>query len=86
MEKEVKIFKALGHPLRLEIINLLAGKEDLCVCEIQEKFGITQSNLSQHLRILKEADILGSKKSGGWVHYSLKNKKIIEIIDILKES
>ncbi len=85
MEKEIKILKALAHPLRLDIIKLLILNENLCVCKIQEAFNIGQSNLSQHLKILKDAKILNSKKDGGWVHYSLKNKKIIEIIDLLKE-
>ena len=85
MEKEVKILKALAHPLRLDIIKLLIKNEGLCVCKIQETFNIGQSNLSQHLKILKDAKILNAKKDGGWVHYSLKNKKITEIIDLLKE-
>lgn len=82
-KKEIKILKALAHPLRLDIIKLLITNENLCVCKIQEIFNIGQSNLSQHLKILKDADILNSKKNGGWVHYSLKNKKIIELIDLL---
>lgn len=85
MEKEIKILKALAHPLRLDIIKLLIINENLCVCKIQEAFDIGQSNLSQHLKILKDAEILNSKKDGGWVHYSLKDKKIIEILDLLNK-
>lgn len=84
-KKEIKILKALAHPLRLDIIKLLITNENLCVCKIQEIFNIGQSNLSQHLKILKDADILNSKKNGGWIHYSLKNKKIIELIDLLEK-
>ncbi|WP_407536665.1 metalloregulator ArsR/SmtB family transcription factor (plasmid) [Cetobacterium somerae] len=62
MEKEIKILKALAHPLRLDIIKLLIINENLCVCKIQEAFNIGQSNLSQHLKILKDAKILNSKK------------------------
>lgn len=85
MEKEIQILKALAHPLRLDIIKLLILNENLCVCKIQEAFNIGQSNLSQHLKILKDAEILNSKKDGGWVYYSLKNKKITEILDLLKQ-
>ena len=85
MEKEIQILKALAHPLRLDIIKLLILNENLCVCKIQEAFNIGQSNLSQHLKILKDAEILNSKKDGGWVHYSLKDKKIIEILDLLNK-
>lgn len=85
MDKEIKILKALAHPFRLEIIKLLAEKGEMCVCNIQDTFGSTQSNLSQHLKVLKEADILYSRKEGGWVHYSLKNKKVMDVLNILKE-
>ncbi|WP_426709556.1 ArsR/SmtB family transcription factor [Cetobacterium sp. SF1] len=84
MEKEIKILKALGHPMRLEIIQLLSDKDSLCVCKLQEYFASTQSNLSQHLRILREAELLTSEKIGGWVHYSLKNKDVLKILDILR--
>lgn len=83
MEKEIKILKALAHPLRLDIIKLLANNENLCVCKIQEAFNIGQSNLSQHLRLLKDANILLAEKNGGWVHYSLKDKKIIKLLELL---
>lgn len=84
MEKEIIILKALAHPLRLEIIKLLSNQKCLCVCKIQDYFEATQSNLSQHLKILKDAGILVSKKTGGWVYYSLKNERITEIVAVLK--
>ncbi|MGL4997724.1 MAG: ArsR/SmtB family transcription factor [Cetobacterium sp.] len=86
MEKEMIILKALAHPLRLEIIKLLSDKQCLCVCKIQDYFDATQSNLSQHLKILKDAEILVSKKEGGWVYYSLKNHNLLDILNILKNS
>ncbi|WP_418965616.1 ArsR/SmtB family transcription factor [Cetobacterium sp.] len=85
MEKEVKILKALAHPLRLDIIKLLIDNENLCVCKIQETFNIGQSNLSQHLKLLKDAGLLNAEKNGGWVHYSLKNKKIVKILELLEQ-
>lgn len=84
MEKQAKIFKALAHPLRLNIIKKLA-KGELCVCKLNEDVDFSQSNLSQHLRILKEAGILHSRKEGMWMYYSIANSKVLEIISMSEE-
>lgn len=68
-----KAFKALGQHLRLRIIVLLAEQE-LCVCELEEILGITQPAISQHLRVLKEADLVWEEKVSQWVFYHLKKK------------
>ncbi len=86
MEKELIILKALAHPIRLAIVKELINCDSSCVCKLQEKFSEKQSNLSQHLKILRDSDILSTEKIGGWVYYSLKNRKIVDIIKILKES
>ena len=75
---EVKIFKALGHPLRLRIVKKLIG-QNLCVCELNEDVEFSQSNLSQHLKILRDAGILVSEKKGLNIHYAIKNEKIIDM-------
>jgi len=83
MENQVKIFKALAHPIRLKIITKLVQGE-LCVCKLNEDVDFSQSNLSQHLRILKEANILNARKDGMWIYYSIKNNKILELLNIAK--
>lgn len=83
MENQVKIFKALAHPIRLKIITKLVQGE-LCVCKLNEDVDFSQSNLSQHLRILKEANILNARKDGMWTYYSIKNNKILDILNITK--
>lgn len=84
MEKQAKIFKALAHPLRLKIIKKLSNGE-LCVCKLNEDVDFSQSNLSQHLRILKEADIVNSRKEGMWMYYSIANSKVLDIISMSEE-
>ncbi|MGO5074180.1 ArsR/SmtB family transcription factor [Clostridium sporogenes] len=83
MEKEVKILKALAHPIRLKIIKKLSHGE-LCVCKLSEDVEFTQSNLSQHLRILKDAEILKARKEGMWTYYSITNNKILDIISMIE--
>ncbi len=67
-----EFFKALGDPTRLEVVGLLAahGKE-LCVCEIEPRFQLSQPTVSHHLRILREAGIVSAERRGTWVYYTL---------------
>lgn len=80
---QVKILKAMAHPIRLKIIKKL-GNQKLCVCELNKDVEFTQSNLSQHLKILKDAGILESEKKGVWMHYRVKNKEILDLINIIE--
>jgi DNA-binding transcriptional ArsR family regulator len=74
--------KALGDPTRLKIIYLLKYGE-LCVCEIFTAMDKPQPTVSHHLNILKKAGFLKWRKEGVWVHYSLSNPNITDIIDEL---
>ena len=67
-----QLFKALGDATRLEMVGLLAArKKELCVCELESHFDLSQPTVSHHLRILREAGIVSSEKRGTWVYYSL---------------
>lgn len=81
-DMESKIFKALAHPTRLKIIQKLSNGE-LCVCELNEEEELSQSNLSQHLKILRDSDILIHTKDGSRVNYKIKNPEILKIIEIV---
>lgn len=80
---QVKMFKALAHPIRLKIIKKLSDNI-LCVCELNKDVEFSQSNLSQHLKILKDAGILNSQKQGLWMHYSLKNIEILKVLETIE--
>lgn len=82
MEKQLEILKALAHPVRLKIVYLLKECDSQCVCNMQTvQENLSQSSLSQHLKVLRDAEIVICEKKGGWVHYSLKNRDILEILD-----
>jgi len=74
------VFKALGHPIRIQIIKLLKNGE-LCVCDILPNLDSEQSNTSQHLAVLKNQSIVESRKEGSKVMYSIKYKEVYEMID-----
>lgn len=64
------VFKALGHPARLQIVERLAGGER-CVCELVEAVGSGWSTVSRHLSVLKAAGVLEDEKRGLQVYYRL---------------
>lgn len=68
MSENTKIFKALSDFNRLRILKALQSKI-LCVCEIRSLLKLANSTVSQHLKILKEADFIVESKSGKWVNY-----------------
>lgn len=76
----VKVFKALGHPIRYKIVKFLYDGPK-CVCKLNEDIEFSQANLSQHLKILKEAGILSSEKIGMNIHYQLSSNEVKNIID-----
>lgn len=83
-ELSVKIFKALGHPIRYKIVKFLYDGPK-CVCKLNENIEFSQANLSQHLKILKEAGILVSEKIGMSTYYKISSEKIKNIIDSVNE-
>ena len=74
-------FKALAHPTRVRILERLAkNNEEVCVCELIETLGVEQSNLSQHLSILRKQQIITSTKVGLKVMYRVKYPEILTIL------
>lgn len=75
MEKNLcKVFKALGEPTRLRIIKILS-LQSMCVCELSEVLDMLQPRISQHLKILKEVELVKENKEGYWVYYTLDKEK-----------
>ena len=75
MRQEAQVFKALSNETRLRIIILLTYGE-LCVCELEEVLNTTQSKISRHLSYLKNAGLVEDRRSGLWIHYSIKKSKM----------
>ena len=65
------VFKALGDPIRVRIVEMLARNGEMCVCRIMEGLNMTQPAVSHHLASLKNAGLVKPRKQGQWVHYSL---------------
>lgn len=76
-------FKAIAHPTRVAILERLADQE-VCVCDIIEDLGLEQSNVSQHLAILRKQNIITSNKVGLQVHYRIKYPEVLDILKTLE--
>lgn len=79
--KIVNEFKALSDETRLRIINILL-ENNLCVCEIMDVLEMTQSRISRHMGILKQAELIEEERNGKWVIYKIaeKNKSILSYV------
>jgi ArsR family transcriptional regulator len=74
--KEISlVFKALADESRLRIINLLLYSGELCVCDIQDVMGFTQTKVSRHLAYLRRAGLVDDRRQGFWMLYSVARPK-----------
>jgi ArsR family transcriptional regulator len=76
--------QAMGHPLRLKILCLVGGQE-LSVLEIVDAVGTSQSNVSQHLAILREHGILEARKEANKVFYRIGDPRVLKMISLTRE-
>jgi ArsR family transcriptional regulator len=76
--------KAIGHPVRLQIVDLLSryGGE-VCVCDIESQFDLTQPTISHHLKTLRSAGVIDCEERGLWVYYFIKSGQIERLRNLL---
>jgi ArsR family transcriptional regulator len=67
------MFKALGDPVRLRLLSMIAsaGGGEVCVCDLTGSFKLTGPTISHHLKVLREAGLVDSDRRGTWVYYRL---------------
>jgi len=80
---EADVFKALGDPTRLKILECIRNGEK-CICEIIPYTGKSQPNVSQHLKVLKNAGIVDERKDGTRIMIKASNNEIYNIVDKVK--
>ena len=77
------VLQALADENRMRIVGALRGGER-CVCVLQDLVGVSQSLLSHHLRVLRDAGVVTDRKEGRWVHYSLVPATLEGLEDFLR--
>ncbi|MBL7004193.1 MAG: winged helix-turn-helix transcriptional regulator [Gammaproteobacteria bacterium] len=84
IERASRSLKAMSHPLRLKILCTL-GNEEVSVQGIVENVGTSQSNISQHLAILRDKGILTSRKDANKVYYRVGDARTLRLISMMQE-
>src|SRR5437868_14726339 len=75
-------FKALADPARVAIVNRLAAADEVCVCNLVAALGLAQPTVSHHLKVLREAGLVDSRRRGTWAYYRL----VPGAVDALREA
>ncbi|MDJ0863894.1 MAG: metalloregulator ArsR/SmtB family transcription factor [Gammaproteobacteria bacterium] len=84
IDRASRSMKAIAHPLRLKILCTL-GNEEISVQDIVEQVGTSQSNISQHLAILRDKGILTARKDANRVYYRVGDQRTLRLIGMMRE-
>jgi DNA-binding transcriptional ArsR family regulator len=84
LERAARCLKVLAHPIRLRIIHLL-GEGELSVQELEKAVGISQSSVSQHLGLLKDKEIVESRRVAQQVFYRLRDARLLQLTAITRD-
>lgn len=80
------MFKALGDPVRLRLLSLIASHPggEACVCDISSTFDVSQPTISHHLKLLRTAGLLDRERRGTWVYYWVIPSALQELSSVLQ--
>lgn len=85
LERAANMLKAMAHPVRMAIVDLIVREKELTVTEIYERLKIEQAVASQHLAILKEKEVLEVKREGKNCYYHIAKPMLKQLIDVIIE-
>ena len=84
IELAARALKAIAHPLRLKILCVV-GDQEVCVQNIVDAVGTSQSNISQHLAILRDKSVLQTRKDANRVYYRVADPRTLQLIVLMRE-
>lgn len=84
IEMAARALKSIAHPLRLKVLCVL-GEQEACVQEIVDAVGTSQSNISQHLAILREKGVLVTRKDANRVYYRVGDQRTLQLVGMMRE-
>jgi ArsR family transcriptional regulator len=78
-------FKAMGDPVRLRLLSLIASHEggEACVCDLTDVFDLTGPTISHHLKVLREAGLISGERRGTWVYYRVEPDAVRRLSAVL---
>lgn len=77
------MFKALGDPVRLRLMSMIASRPEACVCDLTGAFDVSGPTISHHLRVLREVGLVDSDRRGTWVYYRVRPGVIQQLGNLL---
>lgn len=84
VETAARALKAMAHPLRLKILCVVSNQE-VCVQDIVAAVGTSQSNISQHLAILRDKGVLATRKDANRVYYRVADQRTLQLVALMRE-
>jgi len=80
-----RAFKALGDPVRLRLVSLIASHDggEACVCDLTSGFDLSGPTISHHLKVLREAGLITGERRGTWVYYRVEPAALARLSDVL---
>ncbi|MBN1532692.1 MAG: winged helix-turn-helix transcriptional regulator [Spirochaetes bacterium] len=85
VETATEVLKSIAHPIRMKILcYLMDGEKN--VSEIEQQFGSTISNISQHLTILRKASIINRRKEANFMFYSIRDRSVLSLMESIKNN
>ncbi|MGY0005918.1 ArsR/SmtB family transcription factor [Micromonospora sp. I033] len=80
------MFKALGDPVRLRLMSMIASVPEICVCDLTPAFDLSGPTISHHLKVLREAGLVDAERRGTWVWYRVKPEAFRQLGALLEIS
>ena len=77
------MFKALGDPVRLRLLSMIASTAEICVCDLTDAFELSGPTISHHLRVLREAGLVDCERRATWVYYWVKPEALGQLSALL---
>ena len=84
IQQAAQAIKSMAHPLRLKILCLL-GDQEVSVQDIVEQVDTSQSNISQHLAILRDEGVLATRKEANFVYYRINDPRTLKLVGLMRE-
>ncbi len=78
------MFKALGDPVRLRLLSLIASTTEACVCDLTDAFDLTGPTISHHLRVLRETGLVDAERRATWVYYRIRPGALAQLSALLQ--
>jgi len=87
VDREVELFRALAHPIRLGIMRRLAAEPETCACDFTSSFSVSPASISQHLKVLRDVGLVRTRRRSTQICYSIQPaglRSMTEVLDSLR--